>query len=114
MDNIFSMPVKGQGNIGKMQNNKVNDKGLVEKVMDFNIKVMDLAKNGKPKSVQEMESRFYDYFQLCKTVGFTPTVEGLSLCTDYSRTSIFEIENRRICSTVCGHHKKGEAFYTEL
>lgn len=84
-------PNTANHNIGALQDNVVKDKKLTQKVLLVNNEAFRMGRE-KPKSVQELQDRFDDYFGLCYENGLPPTVEGLALVSGYVRGSFWDIE----------------------
>ncbi len=72
------------------------DRELAKKVLKFNLDVMKIGFE-KPKTPEELQDRFVDYFTLCSNNGMPPTVEGLALCSGWCRSTFYDICERR-CS----------------
>lgn len=85
----------GRRNIGAMQNNRIQDTEFASKVLQLNIETLQLGRNGKPKTKEELEERIDSFFALCQRHGLPATVEGLALATDYDRRTLFDIENQK-------------------
>lgn len=77
-----------------MQNYEMPDREISSLVVRFNMACAKLGKE-KPKSPQELASRFEDFFSLCDKFGLCPTIEGLALVSGYPIKSMWDIENAR-------------------
>lgn len=86
--------IKRRG-IGAMQDNSCQDGEFVSKALRLNINIRNLGKAGKPKTVQEMEDRIDQYFEVCQQAQLNPTVEGLAMAIDYDRRTLFDIQNAK-------------------
>lgn len=86
--------IKRRG-IGAMQDNSCSDGEFVSKALRLNINIRNLGKAGKPKTVQEMEDRIDQYFEVCQEAQLNPTVEGLAMAIDYDRRTLFDIQNAK-------------------
>lgn len=97
-DDEDTRPVKGKGNIGKLHDNKPKtdkDRELSKKVLKFNLDVMKIGFE-KPKTPEELQDRFVDYFTLCSNNGMPPTVEGLALCSGWCRSTFYDIGEGKV------------------
>ena len=86
--------IKRRG-IGAIQDNSCSDGEFVSKALRLNINIRNLGKAGKPKTVQEMEDRIDQYFEVCQEAQLNPTVEGLAMAIDYDRRTLFDIQNAK-------------------
>lgn len=71
------------------------DRELAKKVLKFNLDVMQMGIE-KPKTVEELQDRFIDYFTKCTEEGMPPTIEGLALCSGWCRTTFYEIGEGKV------------------
>ena len=74
-------------------------------VADTITSLSQLAKLGKPATVEELEQRLDDYFSFCAEHGSRIGIESISLCLGVDRTTFW-----RWCN---GDHGKGER-WTEI
>lgn len=58
----------------------------------------DLAKRGKPKSLEELALRIDSFFSFCAENGFRPGIESLCLSLDVSRMTLWNWCNGINCS----------------
>lgn len=87
-----------QGKIGSLHDNKPKtdkDRELAKKVLKFNLDIMKKATN-KPKTVEELQDRFTEYFELCIEEGMPPTIEGLALCSGWCRSTFYDIGEGKV------------------
>lgn len=92
---MAKVPGMGQRNIGALQNNKIKDKEFAQRILGLGLEARKLGKLGKPKTVDELQTRIDDYFEKCFDYGLPPTVEGMALSIDYDRRTVFDIENQK-------------------
>lgn len=92
---MAKVPGMGQRNIGAIQNNKIKDKEFAQRILGLGLEARKLGKLGKPKTVDELQTRIDDYFEKCFDYGLPPTVEGMALSIDYDRRTVFDIENQK-------------------
>lgn len=92
--------MKGQGksNIGALQNNKPQTPEQFETSKNVLTFLLNLKINnpGKPKTPEELEQRFIDYFQKCSTEGLPPTIEGLALVSGWCRSTFYDIAEGKV------------------
>ena len=92
---MAKVPGMGQRNIGALQNNKIKDKEFAQRILGLGLEARKLGKAGKPKTVEQLQTRIDDYFEKCFDYGLPPTVEGMALSIDYDRRTVFDIENQK-------------------
>ena len=96
---IIDKPFKmKQGKIGSLHDNKPKtdkDRELAKKVLKFNLEVMQKATT-KPKTVEELQDRFTEYFEKCVDEGMPPTVEGLALVSGWCRSAFYDIGEGKV------------------
>lgn len=92
--NMGDMKLKKSG-IGAIQDNKIEDMQLAQRVLLLGREALMLGRNGKPKTVEELQARFDAYLEKCCDFGLPPTVEGMSLAINYDRRTVFDIENQK-------------------
>lgn len=68
------------------------DPEFSQKVMMWNIELFKY-RDGKPKTVEEMQDTVEAFFKICAKYKLIPTVEGLSVITHYDRNGLWDIEN---------------------
>ena len=90
---MAKVPGMGKGNIGAIQNNKIKDKEFAQRILGLCLEARKLGKLGKPKTVEELETRIDNYMEKCFDAGLPPTVEGLALSIDYDRGTVYDIEH---------------------
>ena len=69
------VPGMGRRNIGALQNNQIKDVEFVKLVMNLNLEIRKLGREGKPKTVEQLEERVDRYLEICASYGLAPTVE---------------------------------------
>lgn len=69
------MEKMGRRNIGAIQDNKIKDKEFAQRILGLCLEARKLGKLGKPKTVEELETRIDDYMEKCFLAGLPPTVE---------------------------------------
>lgn len=96
---MAKVPGMGKGNIGSLQNNKPQTPEQFEFSRNVLTFLLDLKKNKpeKPKTPEELEERFIDYFEKCSLEGLPPTIEGLALVSGWCRSAFYEIAEGRQC-----------------
>ena len=97
-DDVEILPTMGRRNIGKLQDNKPKadkDRELAKKVLKFNLEVMQKA-SSKPKTVEELQDRFTEYFEKCVDEGMPPTIEGLALVSGWCRSTFYDIGEGKV------------------
>lgn len=92
--NMGDMKIRQKG-IGAIQDNKIEDMQLAQRVLLLGREALMLGRNGKPKTVEELQARFDAYLEKCCDFGLPPTVEGMSLAISYDRRTVFDIENQK-------------------
>lgn len=92
--NMGDMKLKKSG-IGSLHDNKIEDMELAQRVLLLGREALILGRNGKPKTVEELQARFDTYLEKCCDFGLPPTVEGMSLAISYDRRTVFDIENQK-------------------
>lgn len=97
MGAVKGMTRNGKQNIANLQDNKPKTPEQLEfskHVLDFLLQLR-LQKPDKPKTSEELEDRFNDYFDKCSQAGLPPTIEGLALVSGWGRTTFYEIAEGR-------------------
>ena len=97
-NNLRTIPNMGRRNIGAMQDNKPKsnkERELASKVLKFNLDVMNAGRI-KPKTPEELQDRFVNYFLQCIEQGMPPTVEGLALVSGWCRSTFYDIEQGKV------------------
>ena len=62
--NMGDMKIKKSG-IGAIQDNKIEDMQLAQRVLLLGREALMLGRNGKPKTVEELQARFDAYLEKC-------------------------------------------------
>lgn len=91
----MSNSVVKQGKIGNIQDNRIEDMQLAQRILMCGREALNLGRQGKPKTVQELQDRFNTYLDVCVSYGLPPTVEGMALSIDYDRRTVYDIENQK-------------------
>lgn len=87
----MSNGVVKRGKIGNIQDNRIEDMQLAQRILMCGRKALELGKAGKPKTVEDLQARFDAYLDVCVSYGLPPTVEGMALSIDYDRRTVYEI-----------------------
>lgn len=100
-----------RGNIGKIQDNRIEDIDLARRILMCGKEALMLGRKGKPKTVEELEDRFNEYLEICVNFGLPPTVEGMGLSIHVDRRTLYNWETERQKRRVWRHRKGNEGLY---
>ena len=101
-----------QGKIGSLHDNKPKtdkDRELAKKVLKFNLEVMQKATT-KPKTVEELQNRFIEYFEKCVDERMPPTIEGLALVSGWCRSTFYDIGEGKVNAQFADTVKKAKDY----
>lgn len=98
MGAVKGMDRKGGQNISNLQNNRPQTLEQFEMSKHVLTFLLDLKKNKpqKPKTPEELEERFIDYFEKCSIEGLPPTIEGLALVSGWCRSAFYDIAEGKV------------------
>ena len=108
------MKVEGMGrrNISALQNNQPKTPEEISQAKSVLQFIVDLRKNkkyiAKPKTPEELEQRFTEYFEKCSTEGQPPTFEALSLVSGWCYTTFYDISEGKMCTEFTNVIKKAK------